>query len=271
MTCPLCPPAPWPGPAAGAGRFDLGGLGLSLRCDDGGWRKLAGDRYGQFAVDEGPAGLEVAYEVAEAGSPVRGERFALQAHGEEQHAVARDHVVRVSADRGRAWVRGPRDTAPVDGLLRALVPELLRDGVVFHGCGLADGGRGYLCCGRPGSGKSTIGALFPGRRLSDELAAVCLEEGRPVLRALPFWRGRAGSAPLRAVHVIRHGRHHERRRLEPPDALRALRPHVSWPVRCEQAVGRTFAALAAIVSAVPVFDLAFAPREDVWGEIAGEA
>ena len=157
------------------------------------------------------------------------------------------------------------------GLVRALLPVLV-DGLVAHAAVLLDGGRGFLCCGQSGAGKSTL-ARLAGSRGSDELGAARRVDGSWAVSTLPFWKGRAATARLDGVFLLRHASANERRRLGPLEAMPALGRHLLWPVDAPEAAQRTMDLLADLVESVPVWDLGFRPSGAVLDLISapGEA
>ncbi len=156
------------------------------------------------------------------------------------------------------------------GLVRVLLPGLL-DGLVAHAAVLLDGDHGFLCCGRSGAGKSTLARLAGSRRGSDELGAVRRVDGAWAVSTLPFWKGRAATARLDGVFLLRHADGNERRRLGPAEALPALGRHLLWPVDAPEAAQRTVDLLADLVERVPVWDLGFLPSAAVLELIAAPA
>ena len=155
------------------------------------------------------------------------------------------------------------------GLVRVLLPALL-DGLVAHAAVLLDGDRGFLCCGPSGAGKSTL-ARLAGSRGSDELGAVRRVDGAWVVSTLPFWRGRAATARLDGVFLLRHAGANERRRLSPPEATRAIGRQLLWPLDEPEAAQRTVDLLADLVERVPVWNLGFLPGSAALELIAAPA
>ena len=157
------------------------------------------------------------------------------------------------------------------GLVRVLLPGLLGDGLVAHAAVLLEGDRGFLCCGRSGAGKSTLARLAGSRRGSDELGAVRRIDGGWAVSTLPFWKGRAETARLDGVFLLRHADANERRRLGPAEALPALGRHLLWPVDVLEVAQCTVDLLADLVERVPVWDLGFVPNAAVLELIAALA
>lgn len=154
----------------------------------------------------------------------------------------------------------PRITE-VLGRLRERYPRIV-DGLVFHGAVLVFGEAGYLCCGEPGAGKSTLAALCPGAACSDELGAVRRTSSGLVVASLPYYPGRRAQARLAGVMLLRHGARDELQPVERAEALALLSRHAFWPEDPEK-VARGFHLLADLVDAVPVSWLLFRPTPEV--------
>lgn len=161
-------------------------------------------------------------------------------------------------------VSGPPAAYPLDIALRYLLPLVFPAGLVVHGAALAGPAAGFLCAGASGSGKSTLAGLLPDRALCDEQAVVVRGLGGWELRSLPFWRARPGRAPLTAVALLRHGARNSWSRLDPPEAVRRISAHVSWPVARPAAMPTALDTVSRLATEVAVAELAFRPAADVW-------
>lgn len=153
-------------------------------------------------------------------------------------------------------------------VLRHVVPVAVEDGLVFHAALLAGGDRAWLCCGPSGAGKSTLARLLPDHARCDEMAAARFVGGEWHGEALPFWQSRPGRSPLEAVFLLRHGELNRRRQLDRRSAVRQLLPHLLWPTGSPPALDRALGLLCDLVDGVPVYDLEFLPRPDVFEVIA---
>lgn len=254
--------------------LQLPGVRVQLVSDRPAWLALVRRHWGGWVTEE-PGGFFVACMVEGA----MGAASAI--HG----AAGAEPVVRATA-RGfafaggtfsadvdlqarRAILRGPATLAPLVALLPHLLAQLLEDGLVVHGVGLAEGGRGWVGVGPSGCGKSTLARLFPAAALSEELVAVRRGEEGFMVEALPFWGGSPRREPLAAVLFLRHGRIHQRHPLSPGQALQRLAAQVVWPLAVPRRMAASLVPATDLVQCVPCFDLAFAPDAGVWKVLTG--
>jgi len=256
--------------------FDFAGEAVSFASDDRGLTRLVRQRYGAFTTDR-RARWRVEYRVTGSRSP--SPSFIHSARQHPSRSKRDGHRLRLETptfsmvlDRntGDIGLSGPLATYPVDRLIHTLFYESRRRGLILHAAALAEGDRGYVMSGPSGSGKSTLAALFPQRALCDEFVAVNLDGTAPRLASLPFWQSRRGSAIVRGIYFLRNGRANRRRRLAPAEALARLRREVAWPTFDEDALRRAFEAFSTLVTAVPVWELAFRPSVEVWEVIDRE-
>jgi hypothetical protein len=259
--------------------FAFGETHLRFESDDSAWLSYLHRRYGSFSLSSTRDAFVVRFDPTPAPLPAA-LVSPLAPHLEAvdcEPTPAGFSVTTATTDceidfeTGRAWLRGPSAMYPLDNVLRHLLPLLWKSGLIVHSALLSLGvSRSALACGPSGAGKSTIARLSRGRALSDELAAIRIENGQASAIALPFWEARPGSAPLGAVLHLRHGAAHRLSRLRPEDSLRRLASLVLWPVWDEAAMARSFAHLVELADWAPAYDLSFAPTEDVWDFVEEE-
>jgi hypothetical protein len=127
---------------------------------------------------------------------------------------------------GALWTaeEGEAFAGMFENFFRVLVAYRLREqgGAVLHAAGIEAHGLGFLFLGRSGAGKTTLSRMAQERGatvLSDDLNALRLEGGRPVVEPLPFTGdlgdAQASSAPLPLGALFRLEK-------SPQDALRPL-------------------------------------------------
>ncbi len=253
-----------------AGTFDFGGVPVSLASSSRHFRHLCRQRYGAFATAEPPA-WRAAYRVVGDRVPspeylhdARRHPMRSRRDGSRLRLASKTFEMELDAARGAVALSGPLATYPLDRLIQALWDETRPRGLMIHAAALAEGRRGWIASGPSGSGKSTLAGLFPERALCDEFVTVSLDGPRPRLGALPFWTSRRGSAEIAGIYLLRHGRRDHRRRLGAGEAFGRLRKEVVWPTFDPNALSRAFATLCELIEAVPVWELAFRPRREVW-------
>jgi hypothetical protein len=142
-------------------------------------------------------------------------------------------------------------------------------GAELHGCGVSMDGDGLLFIGASGAGKSTISQLMAARPgtvvLSDDRTIVRRTHGRWRVYGTP-WHGTARAysatgAELKGIFVLRHAPTNEARRLTRVQAAAALVAR-SFPTYWDPAgMKYTLGLVEEITSAMPIYDLGFAPTE----------
>ncbi|ACY13084.1 hypothetical protein [Haliangium ochraceum] len=136
-----------------------------------------------------------------------------------------------------------------------------------------------LFAGKSGAGKSTIAAVLDRvdgfTRLADELLIVAPAPAPAPAPAAAGWELHVppflggvelpvgARVPLVGAHVLAQAPAHERTRLRPAEAVRALLPHVLVYVAEPETAAHVLAAAADLVAAVPGYHLAFAPEPSV--------
>jgi hypothetical protein len=235
---------------ASAVHVDCAGVVFGFPGAERRWRAALRRRFAGFLTEE-PAAFTIT-------------RGACLAPGERRPSAPFGALV--DPANGTADLPAGLTVREAGGLVRELLPALL-DGLVAHAAVLFDGDRGFLCCGRSGAGKSTL-ARLAGSRGSDELGAARRVGGAWAVSTLPFWKGRAATARLDGVFLLRHAGADERRRLSPAEAARAVGRHLLWPMEEPEAVQRALDLLADLVARVPVWDLGFLPGAAVLELIA---
>ncbi|MGE0639297.1 MAG: hypothetical protein AB7G12_05825 [Thermoanaerobaculia bacterium] len=264
-------------PALSPFALDLAGLTVSLEADSQEWSGVLERRYGAFRTGNEPrfrVRLEVRGE--ERSAAVLAPRLLTEA---TSIALANGRLLLVSASisgevdlaSGAGHLAGPLHRHGVDLLLRALLAATRPEALLLHGALVVDGSAAIACVGPSGAGKSTLARLLGGRAFCDELLLVRRGADGWQADALPFWHGRPGGGSLAAVHLLRHGDGHRLRRLDRGAALRRLAPEVVWPNFCGELAAGALARFEQLLAEVPVAELSFAPRADVWPVLRGVA
>jgi hypothetical protein len=188
---------------------------------------------------------------------------------------------RADGDLARRRVRFRSAPGPAlnPDLFRLLCGFLLMQagGVLLHASAVVDRGRAWVFSGPSGSGKTTIAGLAGARRvLNDETIALRPGPRGWVACATPFYgsggpsMARANArAPLRALCFLRKADGFGHRRLSPAETVARAFPEVFLPKRDGRVAERLLAALTALATAVPAYDLSFAPRAALWEHLDG--
>jgi hypothetical protein len=140
-------------------------------------------------------------------------------------------------------------------------------GLPLHAAGVVANGRGLAFFGPSGAGKTTLADTSPHPVLSDELVA--LNRGTPPsLVRSGFWgEGRgpdgAAEAPLAGLVALEQGASFDLARLSAMDAVRHLVGSLPIPL-APPLWSRALAVASEMVSRVPVYRMAWTPREPPW-------
>ncbi len=113
--------------------------------------------------------------------------------------------------------------------------------------------------------------LLAERACCDELLLLRRRDDVWQAAALPFWHGRPWGGRLAGVHLLQHGDAHRLRRLERGEKVRRLAPEIVWPSFSAVHAARALELFDRLLAEVPVAELSFLPRADVWSVLAGEA
>jgi hypothetical protein len=261
---PVIRPSTSPPPAA---CIDFGGVVARVSCGKREWLERLTARFPGFVTDDASSfAIDL---VPKAELPVELERRDPNAPGAPLVLAASSYRATIDLAGRHAWVTGRPGPGTIVNLMRYLLPLLLPGGVAFHAGVLADRGRGFLMAGRSGCGKSSLARMLRERALGDEVGVVLAGPGGFTVRGSPHRVGRKGSAALAGIYLLARGAgRHERVRLDPAVALSRLSALAFWPTGHEREMRATLGTLAHVVEAVPVWELRFALRPDVWEVIA---
>jgi len=197
------------------------------------------------------------------------------------HFALASHPSRAAGDLARRRVRfsvGPGPALNPD-LFRLLCGFLLArgGGVLLHASAVVERGRAWVFSGPSGSGKTTIAQLAGIRQvLNDETVALRPGPRAYSAHATPFYgsggpaMARANArAPLRGLCFLRKAERFSHRRLSPAETVVRAFPEVMLPKRDPRVAERLLGALATLAERTPAYDLAFAPRNELWDYLDG--
>jgi hypothetical protein len=165
---------------------------------------------------------------------------------------------------------------PVDKFLLATILADRR-GVTCHACGVDDRRSGLLFVGESGAGKSTMAELWNGRPgvtvLSDERTIVRWHRERFHLFGTP-WYGTAeivspAHVPLSVVFFLRHGSENQVTPLDRGQVIKRLLVRTYLPFWSASGIDRSLQLFDELSQAVPCYELAYVPGEDVIGFLRG--
>jgi hypothetical protein len=252
---------------------EVGGLAVQMRTADADFRSMLEQRYAGFLVDEPQRAVEFDVDVV------------------APREMSGDEDVRVHCEAGRWKIRRGDFSAEYDPASRRgrlccsanpfAMDSLLRivhtlwlageGGFLVHAASAIRNGRGLLFAGISGAGKTTICRLAPREvtLLSDEVSCVRRAGDGYRLYGTPFCgelarSGENTSAPLTAVFLLAHGRENRVSPLPAADAGGALLRNILFFAEDAELVEKVFHSACEFVSRVPVYQLEFAPSQQVW-------
>jgi hypothetical protein len=261
-----------------APRIEVADMVFRITGLDASGRTWVEQRYAPFLSRRAPT-VDVDVAATERYRPGRASRpSATWSNG---HFSLVSSPARAEGDLADGRVRFRTGPGPVlnPDLFRLLCGFLLlqEGGILLHASAVVDRGRAWVFSGPSGSGKTTIAGLAGNRRvLNDETIALCPGARGFTACATPFY-GSGGpemaqaneQAPLRALCFLRKANRFAHRRLSPAEAVGRAFPEVMLPKRDVRVAELLLAALTSLVSRVPAYDLAFAPRAALWDYLGG--
>jgi hypothetical protein len=269
----------------------IGGLRITLRCDDAAVSCVFSDRIQRFCTtDPGPSDVVLTARNLAGPAPSGGElvfdsgavwrlfrtgdgyrvECSTEVFGDEPYKVA---TFNESFTRGEILLRTAATGSEVDPfgypLDEVLITQLLGRGrgVEIHGCGIVDrDGCGRLFAGHSGAGKTTTARMWEGEGvtiLSDDRIIIRELDGELRMFGSP-WHGEPdlaaqGSAPLTAVYLLEQAPENELRALPVSEAVARLFS-CGFPLFSNaDALEFTVGFLGDVATKVPVYGLRFTP------------
>ena len=140
-------------------------------------------------------------------------------------------------------------------------------GMLFHACGVIEGGKAYLFSGNSRAGKTTTARMWQGRAgvrvVNDDKVIVRKQDGKFMLYGTP-WHGEGGmalpdSAPLARVFLLKHGQQNILNPLTPVQAASGLFGLYFIPLWDSAKIDFTLQFLDELCQAVPCQEYSFLP------------
>jgi hypothetical protein len=153
------------------------------------------------------------------------------------------------------------------------------DALLIHSAGVIYHDDGFIFTGPSGSGKSTIAALSKNHHvINDEICLLEFNNGNVMLQGTPyngtFKDKKSGSAPLKAIFIIKHGSSHSISEIDKSKSVPMLAKEIVPPVPLQEEfksiIFIRMLDMANLISrSVPVYMLEFLPDSGFWKEIDG--
>lgn len=151
-----------------------------------------------------------------------------------------------------------------------------RGGMIFHACGISDGGRGYLFLGNSTNGKSTMAKLW------HEQGATVLNDDRIIVRERDgaFWmygtpwhgtfdRTALEALPVEKLFFLRHGKENRLFPKTGSEAVSMILTRSFPPFWDYPAMERVLSFLERLAGFLPCRELHFLPDERIIADIRG--
>lgn len=143
-------------------------------------------------------------------------------------------------------------------------------GVLVHSAGLVHAGRGIVCVGKSGAGKSTISkvAVDAGWRVLSDDRIIIRSVGDGYRMYGTPWPGDCGyarneSVPLEGICFLTQAAESRAEKLSGPEAFARLIPAASIPMYDKELITQYLSIVDRILVGVPLYDLRFTPDAGV--------
>jgi len=144
-------------------------------------------------------------------------------------------------------------------------------GMLFHGAGVIDQGKGYLFAGQGTAGKTTIARLWqglPGVQVVNDDKVIIRKEARGFRLYGTPWHGEGGmalpdSAPLRQVFILKQASQNYVKSLPPAQAASSLLTRSFIPLWDAGKMAFTLGFLDELCQSIPCLELGFLPDSSI--------
>lgn len=251
---------------------EIGGIPLSLKCDDANFCSLIERRYAGFLDPKAEPEFELEFDLTEPSDP-SDEDARVFRKGPVWFMQRGDFYAEWNVESRRGCVRQSPNPYSLDSVLRILHSLVLADegGFLLHAASAVRDGRAFLFSGVSGAGKTTIARLAPGdvNVLTDEISYLrrCGRGYRAYGTPFAGELARAGenlSAAIDTLYFLVQGTENRVEPITPNDAVRALLRNILFFAHDRELVRRVFDAALQFVSTVNVARLVFTPDQRAW-------
>jgi ABC-type molybdenum transport system ATPase subunit/photorepair protein PhrA len=157
--------------------IDIGGMPVLVHTDSLEFAHMLEDRYGKFAIAEGPRAVtELDIELVPPGKVCDAEDVCVRRDAGRWVMERGDFRAEWDPQCHRGWVRQSANPYAIDGVLRILHSLILarEGGFLVHAASAVRNGRAFVFAGVSGAGKTTLARLAPPdvTLLTDEISYV---------------------------------------------------------------------------------------------------
>jgi hypothetical protein len=266
-----------PGVSAAAQRssvvVEIGGLPISLHCDNPAFIRLVKERYAGYVGDSERSAFNFDIELVPPDPESGDEDLSVKWNSGRWLMERGDFHADFNPATARGRIEQTINPFSLDSVLRIVHTLLLarKGGFLVHASSAIRNGRAFLFSGVSGAGKTTMARLAPpdAALLTDEISYVIPQDGRYFAVGTPFFGelARVGEnlrAPIECVYLLAKGAENKIEPVVGTEAVRALLGNILFFARDPEFVRLVFNAAFDFAGRVPVRRLTFAPDAHVW-------
>lgn len=251
----------------------IGGTGVSFSTTDPAFALMLGQRYREFAQNNGPRHCSFDVQITPGGTVTSEQDVSARREGNTWVLQRGDFHATWCPSVRRGQLRQTNNPYSTDSMLRIMHSLILapQAGFLLHASSSARNGKAFLFSGVSGAGKTTIVRLAPADSLllTDEISYVRRTRSGFWAFGTPFAGdlGRNGeniAAPIETAFLLAKGPRNEIRELSKGEAIRRLMRNVLFFVNQPSLVEAVLETVTDFVCRVAVRELTFAPTPQVW-------